>query len=490
MPLVRYLTHRLVLLSLLVSLGIAGLLARNLWVVHENALASAELANRNLSHTLAVGLQWVLAEVDHDILQVRNVLQHRDHKTWDMHAVLALSGSELLVLDEYGDGVRDMVLGKSTQPLGQRDFFQALRQAPQAGVAAVAIGSPQALLENGPQVLPIARAWYGKNGHFAGAVVASLPIARLEQWLSGMEMGAGSAINIIRRDGQVLLRFPQTDAPLRSLAGSTNFQRYIAQPVGVFVAPSVRDGITRIHSFEHVAQMPLLVNVVQAKATVLHSWYRTAWSLGSFSVLLVLGNLGLALLFTRELERRRRAQQALRTEKNRMQHMALHDALTGLPNRLLLKDRVEQAMAAAQRDGGTVGLLYLDLDGFKQVNDRWGHEAGDCVLLHIAQQLQQVARGTDTVCRLGGDEFVLLLPECTLVDVQQIATRVLAACAAPCWWHGEDLQQVYSISGGVSMFPEHGTNFSDLLRHADSALYQAKEAGRGQVVYYQAAVSS
>jgi len=302
-------------------------------------------------------------------------------------------------------------------------------------------------------------------------------------------MGAGSAVNIIRRDGQVLLRFPQTDAPLRSLAGSANFQRYIAQPVGVFVAPSVRDGITRIHSFEHVAQMPLLVNVVQAKATVLHSWYRTAWSLGSFSVLLVLGNLGLALLFTRELERRRRAQQALRTEKNRMQHMALHDALTGLPNRLLLKDRMEQAIAAAQRDGGTVGLLYLDLDGFKQVNDRWGHEAGDCVLLHIAQQLQQVARGTDTVCRLGGDEFVLLLPECTLVDVQQIATRVLAACAAPCWWHGVDLQQVYSISGGVSMFPEHGTNFSDLLRHADSALYQAKEAGRGQVVYYQAAVS-
>ncbi len=170
MPLVRYLTHRLVLLSLLVSLGIAGLLARNLWVVHENALASAELASRNLSHTLAVGLQWVLAEVDHDILQVRNVLQHRDQKTWDMHAVLALSGSELLVLDEYGDGVRDMVSGKSTQPLGQRDFFQALRQAPQAGVAAVAIGSPQALLEDGPQVLPIARAWYDKNGHFAGAV--------------------------------------------------------------------------------------------------------------------------------------------------------------------------------------------------------------------------------------------------------------------------------------------------------------------------------
>lgn len=155
MPLVRYLTHRLVLLSLLVSLGIAGLLARNLWVVHENALASAELANRNLSHTLAVGLQWVLAEVDHDILQVRNVLQHRDHKTWDMHAVLALSGSELLVLDEYGDGVRDMVLGKSTQPLGQRDFFQALLQAPRPAWRRSPLAAPRHFWKMAPRFCPL-----------------------------------------------------------------------------------------------------------------------------------------------------------------------------------------------------------------------------------------------------------------------------------------------------------------------------------------------
>ncbi len=251
----------------------------------------------------------------------------------------------------------------------------------------------------------------------------------------------------------------------------------------------MRDGITRIHSFEHVSQMPL-VNVVQAKTTVLHSWYRTAWSLGSFSVLLVLGNLGLALLFTRELERRRRAQQALRTEKNRMQHMALHDALTGLPNRLLLKDRVEQAIAAPSAmvaPWGCSTSIWMVSNKSITAGATRRAIAGSGT---SPSTLQQVARGNGTPFRrLGGDEFVLLLPECTLVDVQQIATRVLAACAAPCWWHGEDLQQVYSISGGVSMFPEHGTNFSDLLRHADSALYQAKEAGRGRVVYYQAAVS-
>ncbi len=232
MSLVRYLTHRLVLLSLLVSLGIAGLLARNLWVVHENALASAELASRNLSHTLAVGLQWVLAEVDHDILQVRNVLQHRDQKTWDMHAVLALSGSELLVLDEYGDGVRDMVSGKSTQPLGQRDFFSSPAAGPAGRRGGGRHWQPPGTLGKWPRFFPLRGPGMTEWPFCRGGGGGSLPIARLEQWLFGMEMGAGSAVNIIRRDGQVLLRFPQTDAPLRSLAGSANFQRYIAQPVG------------------------------------------------------------------------------------------------------------------------------------------------------------------------------------------------------------------------------------------------------------------
>ncbi len=112
----------------------------------------------------------------------------------------------------------------------------------------------------------------------------------------------------------------------------------------------------------------------------------------------------------------------------------------------------------------------------------------DCVLLHIAQQLQQVARGTDTVCGLGGDELLRAAARVHLVDVQQIATRVLAACAAP----------VLVAPGGFAAGVQHqraacacfqsSTGLSDLLRHADSALYQAKEAGRGQVVYYQVAV--
>lgn len=488
MSLTRYFFHRLVLLSLLVSLGMGGLLARNLWTMRQELLANAERASRNLSHTLAVGLQWVLTDIDRDVLQMRSALQRDGMQGMDAQAMLAASGSALLLLDAQGQGVRDIAFGQEQLDLAQRDFFQALQRQPDLGLA---IGAPQVLVHDGPQVLPLARVWQQADGSPGGVVVALLPLQQLQEWVSGMQMEPGSAINLIRMDGQVLLRFPAPSALPRShtLAGSENWRRYTARQSGVFTRPSVLDGIERIHSFEHVTAMPLLVNVVQARDAVLAPWRSSAWSLGSMALLLFLGNLGLALLFVRELEWRQRTQKALQVEKDRMQEMALHDPLTGLPNRTLLQDRIEQAIAAAQRDAGAVGLLYLDLDGFKEVNDRWGHAAGDHVLVHIARQLQQVARMSDTVCRLGGDEFVLLLPGCTLVDVREVSIRVLQACATACWWHGENLQAVYGVSGGVSIYPEHGTSFAELLRHADTALYQAKEAGRGQVYYFQAVQS-
>lgn len=487
MLLARYFFHRLVLLSLLVSLGMGGLLARNLWAMHQDLLDNAEQASRNLSHTLAVGLEWVLSDVDRDVLQMRSTLQHEGLQVIDAQAMLAISGNALLLLDARGQGVRDIAFGKEQIDLAQRDFFQALQRQPDMGLA---IGVPQVLVQDGPQVLPLARAWQQADGRLGGVIVAFVPLQRLQQWVSGMHMTPGSAINLIRMDGQILLRFPALQTALPTLAGSENLRRYTASQAGEFTRPSVLDGVERIHSFEHVTAMPLLVNVVQARDAVLAPWRSSAWTLGGMALLLFLGNLGLALLFVRELERRQRTQKALQVEKDRMQEMALHDPLTGLPNRTLLQDRIEQAIAAAQRDAGAVGLLYLDLDGFKEVNDRWGHAAGDHVLMHIARQLQQMARMSDTVCRLGGDEFVLLLPGCTLADVREVTARVLQVCATACWWHGENLQSVYGVSGGVSIYPEHGTSFAELLRHADVALYQAKEAGRGQVYCYQSAAPS
>ncbi|RCX10259.1 bifunctional diguanylate cyclase/phosphodiesterase [Extensimonas vulgaris] len=167
----------------------------------------------------------------------------------------------------------------------------------------------------------------------------------------------------------------------------------------------------------------------------------------------------------------------------RMAHLAQYDALTDLPNRLLLRERAHQAFAQARRDGSLVAVLYMDLDGFKQVNDQLGHDVGDELLVQFAKRLQSAVRATDTVCRLGGDEFLLLLPG--LASAEQAAPlvcKVLNVCNAPVELAGQTLP--LRVSGGMSLFPLHGQDLETLTRHADEALYAAKRSGRGRVCLY------
>jgi diguanylate cyclase (GGDEF)-like protein/PAS domain S-box-containing protein len=166
-----------------------------------------------------------------------------------------------------------------------------------------------------------------------------------------------------------------------------------------------------------------------------------------------------------------------RSQAERIAYQANHDALTGLPNRNLLSDRVEQALVQARRTDQHVAVLFLDLDGFKFVNDSYGHSFGDTVLRTVAARLQVVIRESDTVARLGGDEFVILLPSLTRIeDAVQIASKVLAAFRVPIVQDGRDLHLTASI--GVSVFPHDGDNCDLLLQHADVAMYRAKANGR------------
>lgn len=163
----------------------------------------------------------------------------------------------------------------------------------------------------------------------------------------------------------------------------------------------------------------------------------------------------------------------------RLAHLAQYDALTDLPNRLLLQDRAHQAIARAKRDGHCMALIYIDLDGFKQVNDTLGHDAGDALLVQIAKRFQAAVRQSDTVCRQGGDEFIVLLPN--LEDAQQalvVAGKLQAACTAPFELEGH--QRQIHLSGGIALYPQHGQDFEALSRNADAAMYVAKRAGRHQ----------
>jgi diguanylate cyclase (GGDEF)-like protein/PAS domain S-box-containing protein len=170
-------------------------------------------------------------------------------------------------------------------------------------------------------------------------------------------------------------------------------------------------------------------------------------------------------------------------------HSAEHDFLTGLPNRMLLNDRISQAIASGRRHAKQVAVLFLDLDGFKHINDSLGHPIGDKLLQSIAKRLVSCVRATDTVSRQGGDEFVVLLPDLEQPeDAAVMAARMLRDVAEP---HSVELHELHvTTSIGVSVFPDDGTNAETLIKNADTAMYQAKENGRQSFQFFKPAMNA
>jgi len=175
------------------------------------------------------------------------------------------------------------------------------------------------------------------------------------------------------------------------------------------------------------------------------------------------------------------------TEKEneeRLYHLAHYDMLTELPNRMLFYDRLRQGLLRARRNQRQVAIMFLDLDGFKQVNDELGHHAGDELLRQVARRLSGVLRASDTVARFGGDEFTVSVPDLAPDDeVDRVARKIIEAVAKP-YYLGSNRVQV-TTSVGISLFPQHGDDPDTLITHADMAMYETKKAGKNNFRFYE-----
>lgn len=177
-------------------------------------------------------------------------------------------------------------------------------------------------------------------------------------------------------------------------------------------------------------------------------------------------------------------QKELELQKQSLQHIAHHDALTGLPNRLIFSDRLGVALTKASRSQEMLAVLFIDLDRFKQINDTLGHECGDIVLKTVAQRFKTAIRESDTLVRLGGDEFIIILDKMQKKeDVILVVKKILQQAIQPIVY--KEHLMTLSASIGIAMYPTNGEDEANLLKHADKAMYEAKNKGGNTYAFYE-----
>ena len=240
--------------------------------------------------------------------------------------------------------------------------------------------------------------------------------------------------------------------------------------------------ITGMHYTGMAAAHFPLGTICGAAKGVNSQWLATTVTLFTFAILIV------TLMLSRFDARASMLAGSVSQLNGQVLRMATYDMLTDLPNRRTLTERMENAVTIARRNNGIFAVLFLDLDGFKMINDSLGHSAGDEVLKAFAQRLLQCVRGGDTVARLGGDEFVVLLTGIqSAADADLMAASVIERMLKGVWTDGQPLQVVPSV--GISLYPQDGDNVEALIKNADAAMYEAKRGGRGTYRFFEASMN-
>jgi len=377
--------------------------------------------------------------------------------------------------------------------LVDRDYFKALKTN---SALTTYFGEPVFNRGTGTLTQHLARKVTGPDGQFLGLILGAVELAYFERLYKSLSLGGDTTILVRRDDGRLLARFPPIDArdgPQINPVEPFSDMRRAGERSRLLHRASSVDGQDRLMAFHLLQRYPLVVGTTTTVRSALAEWReQTSYLIGA-TLLLELTVLCIGLLMARHIRNQRILSEAhearLRAEADaRLGYMAQHDALTGLPNRLLFRSRLQDELIRSRR-GASFGLLCLDLDGFKDVNDSFGHPVGDMLLQAVTARLREEIREADTVARLGGDEFAIIQ-----AGVEQpagaiaLAERLVARLAEP--FELDMHQAAIGVSVGIALLPGDGDGADTALKNADLALYRAKADGRGTFRLFEPAMDA
>ncbi|MXQ14283.1 sensor domain-containing diguanylate cyclase [Microvirga makkahensis] len=470
----------------IVTLGIIGVSGHILWTDYLDTWQDAENASRNVLTVIARNLSNNVELLDLSLRGAAEGLRQvgfhqlpadfQYRMLFDRSTVAPFMGS-LIVVAENGNLIADagpVILPRDIS-VADAPYFTVHKQNPNLGLY---VSRPyRSKVRPGDFSIAFSRGLSHPDGRFAGVVMGSMPLSSIDSLLKELILGQRSAINLFRGDGILLTRYPFDESQInQDFRESSHVQRLLQHKSGTFASISPIDGVHRILSFQRLEKYPLVVTVALATDEVLASWEKKAFVLSTMTGALCFAVIGLATMFQRELKRRTRAETKLR-------RIARTDDLTGLPNRRGFRETFEREWRQAIRSGSPLSLLYIDVDYFKNFNDRYGHGDGDEVLRSIARALESnIRRPRDIAARHGGEEFAVVLPETDAGGAQIIAENIRQAIAAIGIVHGGSPYQILTVSiGAATAQPLRGTESTILLEAADAALYRAKRAGRNAI---------
>ena len=323
------------------------------------------------------------------------------------------------------------------------------------------------------------------DGQFAGVALATISLDYFSRLIARYDVGAHGGIALRDARLALMVRLPpvRPELPLGEIGNrrvSPELRRAVESGVGMTTFRSSGDpeGSECVVTMRRLENAPIIVIVALTSADYLADWLVEAQQMILLATSVVLVSFISAFALLRLIRQAELHEQEIR-------ELAFYDALTGLPSHRLCADRLEMTLNQIRRQGEQAGVMFIDLDGFKAVNDAHGHQAGDEVLKRVAQRLDNTIRTVDTVARAGGDEFLVVLGALHGPgDASEVAEKIIAAVGEPIAFREHQLRVGCSI--GISVFPKHAGDAEELRRTADVAMYFVKRSGRNNYAFYRA----